>query len=63
MSEVRVQDHPDLRKRGAGVVNVNDREYHLALARRRGAAENERLRTRVTTLEKQIALILEQLKG
>lgn len=62
MSDVKIHDYPDLRKRGAGVVNVNDREYRLALARKTGAEENKKLKSRVENLERQLAAILEKLK-
>lgn len=62
MSDVKIHDHPDLRKRGAGVVNVNDREYRLALARKTGTEENKKLKSRVENLERQLAAILEKLK-
>ena len=63
MSAVRVQDYPDLRKDGPGIVNVNERECLRAIARKKSESENKRLRSRVDALEFQLTEILAALRG
>lgn len=63
MSATRVQDYPDLRKDGPGVINVNEREYLRAIARKKTESENKRLRSRVDDLEFQMREILAALRG
>lgn len=61
--EVKVKDHPDYRRRGAGVVNVNTHEYSLALSRAKNAKRLDHLEAKVQLIDSKLDTLIELLRN
>lgn len=63
MDEYKVRDFPDLIKRGGGVINTNQDEYHRAKARLMQAQRIDNLEGEVRGLHSKLDLLVELLQN
>jgi hypothetical protein len=56
--EYKINDFPDLIKRGAGVINTNQSEYHRAKARIQNAKRIDNLEGEVRDIHKKLDILL-----
>lgn len=61
MADIKVQDYPDLRKRGAGVINNNADEFFRARNRIKQATRLETLEKDVLDVQRKLDLVIELL--
>lgn len=61
MTDIRVKDHPDLVKRGAGVINKNFDDYQRALARSKQAKRIDELEDKITDMSSKLDLLIKAL--